>query len=454
MKVSGSSRLFVAVTLVMLTTLACDRSTATVTPVTPLPTLAPPTRSPSPTSPPAVTASHTPTPPVPVQPTDTPIPLPSPTATPVIPLACPPAGDPTPPDRPTSFDDYPAMLAAYLSGGASAQKLEQLLRDWGAITDETGKVRSLDITGDMNPEVVVAVVDPMPEFDLPWPPGDVLIFQCKAGAVVPTYQGRQAIGEEPGDLQFSLEKVEDVNSTGRADVVYITSSCGAHTCMDRLYIVEWDGAGFVNRIPDIDYFPHATFTVEEGRVVVDAGGIGSAGAGYQRSYQEIWAWDGRQFSLIEQNIGPPTALVHYIHDGDEALAQGDYGEAIGHYQRALEDTSLPIGLFLETEEQAAAVLKAYARFKMLVAYAASGDGRRAQSQYDTLLTEHPGGSPGTPYLLLAQAFWSDFVANESPSSACAAAVTIAESNPTLAEQLYAGYANPEYEAADLCRVGD
>ena len=123
-----------------------------------------------------------------------------------------------------------------------------------------------------------------------------------------------------------MQKVEDVNGTGRADVIYFTRSCGAHTCWDRLYIVEWDGAGFVNRIPDLADFPHAAFSVGDGRVVVDAGGIGSVGAGYQRSYQEIWEWDGRQFTLTEQVVGPSTALMHYIHDGDAALAQGDYGD--------------------------------------------------------------------------------------------------------------------------------
>ncbi len=331
--------------------------------------------------------------------------------------------------------------------------MQRLLQVWGAITDEAGRVRSLEMTGDIDPETVVALIDPMPEVDLPWVPGDVLIFQCRGGAVVPAYVGRLATGGDPADLQFSLEKVEDVNGTGRADVVYTVSSCGAHTCWGRLYIIEWDGAGFVNRIPDMEDYAYPTFTVDDGRVVVDTGGIGSAGAGHQRSYQEIWVWDGRQFSRSEQIVGPPTALVHRLHDGDEALARGDYGEAISHYQQALEDTLLPVGLFLETDEQGTAVIRAYARFKLIVAYAVSGDLWRAQKQYDSLLAEHPGGTPGSPYVILGQAFWSEFLTNEAPASACAAAVAIAESNPTLAEQLYAGYANSEYEPADLCRVG-
>jgi len=68
------------------------------------------------------------------------------------------------------------------------------------------------------------------------------------------------------------------------------------------------------------------------------------------------------------------------------------------------------------------------------------------------VAEHPEGTPGYPYALLGRVFWSDFVANGDPRSACVAAVALAESDPTLAERLYAGYANREYEAADLCRV--
>jgi hypothetical protein len=370
----------------------------------------------------------------------------------VIPSACPPPGDPSAPDRPASFADYPDVLAAFLSAGGSAGRLERLLRDWQAITDEAGAVRSLDVTGDLDPEIVVALIDPQPQADGTWPPGEVLIFQCRGGAVVPAYQGRTAIEGELEDYGFTLRQVEDVNGTGRADVVYVTSTCGANTCWDRLYVVEWDGAGFVNRVPDMAAYAVPTFVVGEGRIQVDVGGIGSAGAGYQRSYRETWEWDGRQFVVSEQLVGPPTALVHYLHDGDDALSKGDYGEAIGRYRAALDDGSLPVGLFLETEELGRAVVSAYARFKLVVTYAASGDGRGAQSQYESLMAEHPDGTPGFPYALMGQAFWIDFVANASLSSACAVAVGSAESNPALAEQLYAGYTNPEYEPADLCRV--
>jgi hypothetical protein len=453
-------RPIIAITLLILAALACNRSEAVATRVPSVPTLAPSTPSPTiePTATPTLAPS--PTPPLPsatpssLPPsTATPSPSPSSTATPVIPAACPPAGNPTPPERPGSFAQYADVLTSYLSAGAGPDQLEHLLKNWGAITEGAGAVRSRDLTGDKEPEIVVNLIDPAPEFDLPWPVGDLLIFKCHAGAQQLAYQGRATADQDMvADLQFKLLQVEDVNTTGRADVVYITSSCGAHTCYDQLYIMEWDGSGFVNRIPAISAHPYATFSITEGQVIVDVGGIGSAGAGLQRVYQEVWQWDGREYVLADEIVGPPTALVHYIHDGDNALARGEYSEAIDHYRAALEDTGLPSGLFWQDEVQSQETIRAYARFKLVVAYAASGNAQEAQSQLDLLGTEYPQGSVGYPYTQMGQAFWREYETSDAPKKACAAAVSIAEADPSLAERLYAGYANPEYTPPDLCRL--
>ncbi len=409
--------------------------------VTPIPTI---TLRPATLTPPPPTATARATP----KPTATP----DVTETPVIPSACPPPGDPTPPSRPDAFDDYAAVLAEYLSQGGSAQGLESLLRDWEAIRQDAGAVRALDLSGDRDAEIVVALVDPQPEFDLPWPAGDLLIFQCQAGGVVPVYRGRTADDAVPADANFSLQKIEDVNGTGLADVVYTTTTCGAHTCFERLYIVEWDGTGFVNRIPALVDQPYPTFTLEEGRLLVQAGGIGSVGAGVQRGHSEVWTWNGQTFTQTETLVGPPLILAHYLHDGDELLAQGDYAGAIEAYQQAIDDKTLDSGLFSSSEAEGKAIVRAYARFKLMVAHAAAGDEARAEDYYNLLLQEHPEGTAGYPYVALAQAFRLAYARYGDPVGACEAAVAVAQNDPTPADILYAGYGNPNYVPADLCRL--
>lgn len=436
---------FIFLICLLVTAPACNGS-AGETP-TSIPTMSPPATL---TSIPTPLATTTPTPP----PTPSPTATPNVTETPIIPSACPPPGNPGMPARPDTFDDYPEVLADYLSQGSSAEGLENLLRTWEAIREDAGEVQALDLTGDRDAEIVVSLIDPLPEFDLPWPSGDLFIFQCQAGGMILAYRGRYVGDEVLYETHFGLQKIADVNDTGLPDVVYTTSTCGAHTCWDQIYVVEWDGQSFLNRVPALETYPYPSFTVEHGRILVQSGGIGSAGAGVQRGYDEIWSWNGQVFTHTETIIGPPLVLVHYAHDGDESLARGDYVGAIEHYQRAIDDASMSSGLFFESEEQGVPIVRAYARFKLAAAYAAAGDEVDAETQYNLLLVEHPEGTPGYPFASLAQAFWLAFSRDGDPKAACAAAVAVAETDPTPADMLYAGYGNPDYEPADLCRLPD
>lgn len=392
-----------------------------------------------------------------LEPTATPTPTPTapplPTATSPILPACPPKGNPPPPSQPTSFEEIPAVIEAYLSAGAGTEQLGELLRSWGAITTDMGIVRSIDMTGDPDPEIVVSLIDPSPGAQIgPWPPGDLLILHCQLGSVNTAYQGRLAAEEDWDWNSFHLDRVEDVNGTGLPDLIYTTRSCGAHTCFDRLYVIEWDGAGFVNRVANMEPYPYPTFSVGDGQILVDSVGFGSVGAGIQRGHREIWTWNGQQFALTEQLTGPPLALIHYVHDGDAALAEGTYTEAIAHYEAAISTADLPSGLFPDEAGEGTAVVRAYARFKLVVALTAAGDRAGAETHYNLLAAEHPQDTPGHPYLLLAQTYWNDLLAGADPWLACATVVALAQSDPMFTEMLYAGYGNPMYEPEQLCTL--
>jgi hypothetical protein len=411
---------------------AVEAPTATLIPVaSPPPTLSPPPPPPAPT--------HTLPPP--------------PTATSPPASACPPPGNPAPPPRPASYEDIPSTLAAFLSAGGTAAQLESLLRDWGAITFDMGAVRSLDMTGDGSPETVVSLVDPTPGAQVgPFPPGDVLLFQCQAGSVTVAYQGRLAAEEDWSWFTFHLDKIEDVNYNSLHDLVYWWSTCGAHTCFDQLYVIEWDGAGWVNRVPDMEPYPYPTFIVGSGQILVDVVGFGSVGAGIQRGSREVWTWNVDRFSFSEEIWEPPLALIHHMHDGDAALAQGNYTAAIASYEAALNSPGLPNGLFPDDGPDSTAIVQAYARLKLIVAWVAAGDLITAEAHYNQLLADHTPGLPGYPYAFLGEAFWVNILASGDPWLACASVVAAAQADPTPAELLYAGYGNPEYEPDGLCAL--
>ncbi len=375
------------------------------------------------------------------------------TEAPEVESACPRPGNPVAPPRPTVIEEYPSVLTRYLSRGAGPSEVERVLREWGAVTHDSGSVESLDMTGDRDAELIVFLVDPSPAGGTGrWPPGEVLIFQCEAGKVVPAFVGRLTDDEDWDWFSFHRQKLEDVNENGLVDLVYVSRTCGAHTCFDRLYVIEWDGAAFVNRALDMEAYPFPSFMVGEGQIRVDIGGIGSAGAGVQRSHEEVWAWDGKQYTLSEEVTGEPLVRVQYVHDGDEALARGGYAEAIEHYLQAWDTADMQSGLFLDSEEDGLAVIQAYTLFKLVVSHAAAGNGAIAETYYERLREEHAGGTLGHVYVRLAEAFWKDFVTSGDALRACQEVVSAAEGEPLSTDLLYAGYANPEYTPTRLCEL--
>ncbi|MFC2031340.1 hypothetical protein ACFLWA_11520 [Chloroflexota bacterium] len=404
---------------------------------------------------PAAVTTETPSPTI-IAPVDTPTSTPptstlAPTAMPIetsVP-ACPPAGDPLVPTRPASFEQYAATLTAYLNAGASKDAVEDLLSDWEAM----GQVEAVEMTGDSTPETVILLVDPSPEVDwVAGPAGDLLVYHCQEGAVRLVYQGRAQAAEDWEWFSFELDATGDATGDMLDDVVYRTRTCGAHTCFEQLHVAAWDGASLSNVAAGMEAYPYPTFELGEGQVLVDVGGIGSAGAGVQRSYREVWTWDGARYALREAVVGPPVTLIHFVHDGDEALALGDYEESIEHY-RNMRASSLSSGLvFVDDTQRELAIVNAYNGFKLMVAHAASGETRDAETELERLRSDHPPGTPGDPFAVMADAFWAEFEVYGDAGAACAAAVAVSEGDPDVTELLYAGYANPEYTAEGLCRL--
>lgn len=358
---------------------------------------------------------------------------------------CPAPGSPTL-GQPSDLADYPAAIQQYLSAGGDLAALENALASWNALPDDSGQVVSGDLTGDGIPEVVVAFQGLAPEAVSGT--GDILILACRDGAYDIVYHWSGG----PSGPSVRLIQVVDANSDGRLDVAHVLTSCGAHTCFETLEILGWDGASFVSLMGGVLDMPFPTYTVAPGRIEARSGMIGSVGAEPQRAYSEVWEWNGSAFTVTQRIWAPPIYRYHALLDGDRALREGNHAVAIAAYRRVVEDETLQgwEGPVLGPADERAQ-LAAFARWRLLLAYALMGDQAQAQAAYDGLVADYPAGAVGHDMAALADRFWAAYQAGQV-SDGCRAVVATAAEDTAVLDFFNGqyGYANPLWEPADLC----
>ena len=350
--------------------------------------------------------------------------------------------------RPADPADYPAAIQQYLDTGGDVTALEATLASWGALADAPGQVIVNDLTGDADAEVAVAL----------WylgeavaPSGDLLIFGRKAGGYELLYQE----GYDPSGPAVRLLPVLDANEDGLQDIVYTLITCGAHTCFESLQILSWRETGFFSLMGGRLDMPHPTYAVTPGRIDAVSGSVASVGAEPQRGYSEVWEWNGDVFTVTQQIWEPPVYRYHALLDGDRALLSGGYVTAITTYERVVgDDTLQEWGAESEVVDPGVerAQLAAFARWRLVLTYVQSGDLDGAQSAYDRLQAEHPDGAVGHDVAALAEVFWGAYAADRSVVDGCTALIVAAKEHTSVHDffnENY-GYANPRWEAEDLC----
>jgi hypothetical protein len=235
-------------------------------------------------------------------------------------------------------------------------------------------------------------------------------------------------------------------------------NCGAHTCFSNAQGVRWDASSgsFVLLLLEPINQPYSEFTIADQTgdglpdIVVDGGGIGSAGAGPQRTYQYIYAWNGLQFALVEQILTSNQHPIHLINDADDLLIAGDYAGAKALYEQSYTDPNLERELW-DAYEGWERDLEAYARYKMIIATVQLGDQAGAQAIHDQLLADYPDTTqPGGVYVEYAQVFWEEYVTS-GVGFACQAVIDQLPEDFSFQTTLNMyGYANTYYEAQDMC----
>jgi len=459
MNPNKQTQLLFIVIVLALAALACNAA-GTITD----PTLAP-TNTPAPDVPTATPAEE-----VTAEPTEDNVPA-EPTETPTggtdAEGMCVGPGAPALPGGVPAFADLPGVINTFLDAGGDTGTLTASMQGWGNIVTYEGMgtfggIDLADLSGDGINEVIITAVNPEgpPPVTQQPPPGGLLIFTCFQGRYVQAHADWV-----PDDRATGMPVVLDVTDlTGDSypDVVAARTNCGAHTCYQSVNGATFDGPGdgmaplvpsgeFIDApSPDISVSDNTGDGVDD--VLVQTGYIGSVGAGPQRTFLDTYAWDGSKLARVGHVLTSGEAPIHVVNDADALFAAGEYQAAIEQYIRVYTDETLERDIemggpatFYE--------LETYARYRIMLAYAALGDTEQAQSFYEGIDVSYPENPPvGEGWFAIpARAFWQNFETSSDLSSACTAALDsmgISEAFDIPLNQW--GYANTYYEIIDLC----
>jgi LysM repeat protein len=332
----------------------------------------------------------------------------------------------------------------------SIEVLQSYLARCGVLEGERGAVQKAALRGGPEVEVALALVDPQSG---PANPLGVLAV-LGAGPL-----GWEVLYQSGLAADVELLALEDVNDDGNADIVWSDTTCGARACFTTVHVTSYVDGDFRSWINGSTTLASAEVRLEDvmpqgsGRELIIQGGvIGTVAAGPQRPMTVLWAsLGGGPYVAMEQSYAPSFCLYHHILDADSAMQVGpydNYAAAIAAYRSAADDPRL-VACWIRPNE--VAELRAYALYRLAVAYAYAGDLAAAGAAVEELGSRYPAD----PLAELARLWWLAYRTARDDAAACAVADTFARRNPVTWERLADyGFANPTYSAAMLCPVAE
>jgi hypothetical protein len=305
--------------------------------------------------------------------------------------------------------------------------------------------------------------------------------------------------------------IEDMNSNNTPDVVFWTIiGTGSNL---GVTIVEWNGTGFTSLLQanhgensaSISRFARIVHWYEDFRTppgiaimngmadmdIRDLDGNGTKELilkdsgpahfdtlytfGPWRGRRVVFSWDGLHYLYSALEMDPPKYRFQAVQDADRFFLMGDYSLAEGVYQAVVSSNQLdwwtpervrflldesfakaagrPTPVPPEEDETEYPKLAAYAGYRLILLNAVRGDIGSVEGLYADLLKDHPYGSDGYPYVILADRFLENYRATGDPARACEQVVKYIQSVEGLLAPLgdsNHGGQSHIYEAADLC----
>ncbi len=362
-----------------------------------------------------------------------------------------------------------AALAGWLGQAYSAQpELDALctvLRT-AAWMAPGGACAAADLDGAAPDEWLLALYreptpDPGASGSVQGPPGDFWIVSAAGVA----YQMQEQEGGDPFGGMPVLVELVDMTGDERDDAVLMFVTCGAHTCYNNYQIVSAHGGpirsvvviedealaeltAFIS-MPTVEEEELADATDDELPDLVIGGGlIGSAGAGIQRPYREVWAWDGANIVLADREWEDTGYRFHRLYNANDAFADEEYAAARTLYESVIVDPALQEVDYAYTVEQVRAATRQFAGFRLALLPLLQGDITEATRWRNWLQEEYPNSSFADAAGLLIETWQQN--GNNLPG-ACSSVTSFlaAEAGPTNPLEDM-GYGNPSLTAEDAC----
>lgn len=358
----------------------------------------------------------------------------------------------------SGFAGYPEAILAQLNDGAAPARVESALAEAGVASLPTA-VMAGDLTGDGYRDVVVSIFDRQSTEILP--EGALLLYLCEAGAYeLALERSSTGLAGQAGPAgPPHLWVLEDLDADGRDELVVSAPTCGAHTCFEHVAILAWvEGEIEDLLVGETGDLPNPDVRVRDpegdGRyeLAVIGGGIGSVGAGPQRSLERVWRLEEGEWRVAEEVPGPSNYRIHALHDAEAAVRAGDDEAALVLYERVIDDDTLDDWM---APEQERALLGGYARFREVVLYTRLGQPDFAGVVLDELEEAYPAGAEGHVYLAMARLYLEGYERG-GQEEGCEAARRFARDHaPVVLEPLGPaafGYGNRTFGPEDVCAL--
>jgi len=371
-------------------------------------------------------------------------------------------------------DDVEATLLAYFNNGGALPNLRQTFEAEGAKTDPAyiGDARSVDVTGDRIPEILVWHARPLTLFGviyqaktvLPQPVqgGSIYVLACRDASIV-TALNFEGYPHDMHEDAVAMPITIDLNANGVLDIVQPSYDFAGSGYGLTLEVVEWNGESFVDLITGRlaeDYLSaFASADLRESLVRVsygsfelrdiDANGTtevvihsdfhrGQSCLLLYREARMVLMWNGYGYGGFYSRT-PAAYRIQAVWDGDDQTAYGRLDDALASYQRAVSDDSLlswslgfkdesplcpspdsltpiPTNTALDLGEWPR--LAAYAMFRTALIHLLRDDLATARAQMDDLREGYGSDPASAIYVELAETFWDAYSDSRDIGQAC------------------------------------